>query len=288
MNRYSGFALFLSMFITVGCSDFDEGCDESNSLKLAYDWSSSRSLKSNDNLIITSEDGNKTTIVTDNVGTDISFPEGVYIFFAYESTPTVALDSDNFSVKVDESGNIIELEPFSAGWLIYTVQDGGNRNIILPMFNQTRELIVRVNFTGVGLANLTSIDGYIDNVTASRKVTEGFPPADGKPHHAATTVAKANYNFTLSDIGSTKVKQFIGSKRLLGIDGATLQTLNLVMHYTGGKLDEKLDVTSALELFHIDKVNEPFVIELTINIDEDFSANIEYWRSGSISIVDAN
>lgn len=60
---------------------------------------------------------------------------------------------------MDPSGNAVSPEPFGAGVLVHKIKNGCNGVIQLPMYRQTRELIVRVNFTGLALSELASIEG---------------------------------------------------------------------------------------------------------------------------------
>lgn len=284
MNKCFCIALFLLSISFISCEDSDDNC-EKGELNLVYDWKGAKSIQTNEYLIATPSKGNPTTIVTDNIGTSLSLPTGTYRFFAYEAVPSVTTDGSKFELKSDANGVITPPEPFSAGIIASKIEHGANGKIILPMFYQTRELIVRVNFNGEGLTELVSVNGTIDNVTLSRNVDEGFPPHDRKPRHVALSNGTVVYNFVSKDVDEPDLLEFAGRARLLGIDGGESQTLFIKMIFENGELTRTLDITSALEKFHIELVEEPFVIELLIGISEDFEATIEDWKFGSMSII---
>lgn len=76
MNKCYGVALFLLTILFTACSDSDDKCSGSGSLSLVYDWSASKSVKPNVNLTVTSENGNVSSLVTDNVGSRLDLPLG--------------------------------------------------------------------------------------------------------------------------------------------------------------------------------------------------------------------
>lgn len=284
MNKCYCIALFLLSVSFISCEDSDDNCGKGD-LNLVYDWRGAKSIQPNEYLVATPSNGTPITMMTDNIGTSLSLPTGAYRFFAYEAVPSVTTDGTKFELNADVNGVITPPEPFSAGIIASMIEGGKNGKIFLPMYYQTRDLIIRVNFTGEGLTELVSVNGTVDNVTLSRKVDEGFPPHDGKPHHTALSNGTAVYNFTLKDVDEPDLLEFVGRVRLLGIDGGESQILFIKMIFESGELTRTLDVTAALEKFHIELVEEPFVIEVLIGISEDFEATIEDWKFGSISII---
>lgn len=283
---FSTFLCFVALSL-FGCEDQDDGCGYGE-FNLVYDWSSSKSISSNEYLVITPDESASSTIQTDNVGKKLSLQNGGYRFFAYETVPTVTTDGTIFTIKVDENSHIIAPNPFSAGVLSVKVFNTLSKTFYLPMYYQTRELIIRVKYIGETKDDIVSADGLIDNVTLSRKIEEGFPPVDGIGRHEAISNAKARYDFTAKISEDRDVALFVGNLHLLGIDGGESQLLSLFTHFADGDASLSFDITQALDLFHTDRVGEPFVIEITVKVAENFYAEIVDWKSGSISIIEAN
>lgn len=289
MNRYLGITLFLFTLMAVSCirEDADDNhCPDT--INLVYDWSHGESLRTNDSLIIIAPDGTKTYLKTNNVGTTLKLHPGLYTLIAYEPTPGIKIDGSNLSIGTDQNGYAAEPAPFSSGITTFIVTDGGAKKLVLPMYYQTRDLIIKVNVIGLGVETLNSITGWLDGITVSRSLTEGFTPFDGNPRHAAIIGGKALYGFSPTSISTIITQQFSGEKRLLGVDAAVNQILHLTLHFAGGDREISPDVTQALYYFHTDGVDEPFVIELTIEVTEDFSADIIDWISGPQSEMDAH
>lgn len=289
MNKYVYITLLLISFLGVSClkSDSDDLTCTSK-VSLFYDWSHGKSIQPTDSVMIVAADGTIIKMKTDNVGFNLDLPSGVYTVMAYEPVPNVKITNNAITIGVDANGYAIEpTTPFSAG--ITTVNINGNASKqTLAMYYQTRELIVKVNFTGLGISALNSIEGVMSGIALSRKITDGFPPLDGSSTYPALVSGSVKYGFTATGVGLPTTKQFSGSDILLGLDGASSQILNLTLHFSGGDRQVTFDATQALSNFNTENVSEPFVIVINISISESFYADIINWLSGSLSEMDAH
>lgn len=288
MTRTIPISILLFAFIGVSCikddHDPDKNCPSKSNL--IYDWSHGKSLSATDSLMIVSSDGTAIFLKTDNVGTILNLRPGTYSLVAYEPSAKIHVKGTTLTLPVGIDGYVTEPSAMSAGLTSFSVGLNETRPHILPMYYQTRELIIQLNISGLGSSTLSSVQGWLDGIAVSRDLANGFTPFDGIARHPALIGGKIAYVLTEKP-QTTLVKRFEASKRLLGIDGPATQMLNLTFGFTGGYRETVTDVTSALDTFHTDNVYEPFMIVIDIFINEDFSADIVDWKAGSQSDIEA-
>lgn len=284
------------MLLLVSC--IKDGRDEScpADLRVVYNWDEVNPLLDSDSLMIIGKDGRVYYFETSTRGTDLDLPDGEYCMVAYEGNPNVDIERENVTVKSKSNGSLNELTPFRAGinnFIIKAAETTGPLEIV--MRRQTRLLQIKIHFIGNGLEFLNGVTGNLTGVTLSRKIEHGFPPADREPRHPAIASATAGFSFdrTVTRSGDVSLQQdFNSEKRLLGLDGNIGQQLNLTLQLGNLTRELNLNLTEtdkklSLLRFHVDKVEEPFLIEITIQLGADMVADIVDWNSGSESDMDA-
>ncbi len=236
--------------------------------------------------------------VTIQAGSDqsLDLEEGTYTVVSTQGDDmgNLTLTGTEVSVAVNPDGTLADVGELVGGYT--DIQVGGqteNENTVfkIPTHFQTRELIVKVKFTGRNVQMLEGVDGTVDGIAASRDLNNGFPPVDGEPRHPVTRSGKVAYSFdrTAPETRATAEQDFRSeTRRLLGIDGDAEQQLTLNAAFGGEVLKEyRFNIARDMDNFHILDVTRPWVIEVTLHLGADFSATIEDWKSGPESWMDA-
>lgn len=297
MKRYIILLALFILLLPVSCLKEDyKTSDCEISLELEYRWINTNPYSSNQILIISGAYTDTLRMNTDNKGATLKIFSGIYHLVTYEVVEGVSFDAGAGTVWINtaEAGEteeyddyIPDISPFNAGEAYITpltfVKD---TTINMPVWQQTRDLIIKVILKGGGMNEVSAVSGVLDGVTLHRKINEGFVPEDGEPRHSAILSGKKLFPFKVGD----QPNIFISQKTLLGIDGNpdVRQTLDLSLTLPGQvTTNVSFDVSEGLRYFHTDNVREPMVILLTVGIGIDYSITIEDWKWGTESELDA-
>ncbi|MCD8080745.1 MAG: hypothetical protein LUF04_10180 [Bacteroides sp.] len=274
-------------FIDKDCPELGPGPGtgtDTESLRIVFDWSEA-TQQHPDELIridIAATDGTETSLQSGPEGTTAELDAGMYRVTGYERAENVTVADEIVTVATCDDGSAEDPGTFTGGAVQAEVkQDVDNQVITIPMRYQTRMLIIRIRFTGEGVPELVESDGYVDGVTFSRPINEGFAPLDGQPRHAALTSGTVDYTFAPG-----ADDWYVGSRNLLGVDGDATQRLCVVLYFADGFSRElHMDVTEEMYEFHTYNVEEPWVISITLSLGTSFDIVLEDWNSGPSSVI---
>lgn len=294
--NYKLMALASAVLLTTSC--IKEGRDEScpADLRVIYNWDEAEPLLDTDSLMIVGEDGTVRFLKTSTTGSELDLPDGKYCMTAYEGNPNVDVKDSIVTAKQLPDGSWYELTPFRAGVNTFNVKSAeASGPLEIVMRRQTRLLQVKVHFIGTGLKFLEGVNGNLNGVSVARHIAHGFPPFDREPRHPAITASILPLDFekVATRAGQVSLQQdFNTEKRLLGLDGNTNQELGLQLNLGDLTRELKLSLTEDDEnnvlRFHVDNVEEPFVIEVTIRLGADFTADIVDWKTGAESDLEGH
>lgn len=245
-----------------------------------------------DTTVIIDSEGNEHPV---DAGSDkpIDLEDGTY-------TVVTVKDSDNGSTTVNgttinvnthpDDGTAVDAGTPIGGYTEITadIDNGGQGSTVfeVPTKNQSRPLTVILNFEGGNAAFIQSIAGIVDGIALSRDLNNGFAPTDGQDRHPALTAGSISYAFAGQEDAENS---YSATRILLGIDGDGNQTLTFTVTYKGGtEKTYTFDITRKMDGFHTVDVNEPWVIEITLQLGADFEATIEDWKAGPESWMDAH
>ncbi|MEG2068109.1 MAG: hypothetical protein RRZ65_10815 [Tannerellaceae bacterium] len=311
MKVHTKIGCFVLLLSLVSCIKENLGICP-GSLDVVYDWTQTTPLADTDSLMIIGKDGKSHIISTSKEGAPLDLPSGEYRLVAYEGNPYVNIENDVLTAQTTNEGQLGQLTPFRAGTNTLTLAPSDqtlNKKVEITMWQQTRLFVVKVHFQGAGLKFLQGVSGQLDGIAIARLIEHGFPPADAKPRHAAIKTGLADLVFEkqttppAKSMNNAVVEQqdFSAEKRLLGLDGNTDQKLKLTLNLdnTTQELEINLmDKSKSKALsdqnkynvlgFHVDDVLNPFLIEITIRLGQDFTADIVDWTAGPDSELDAH
>lgn len=270
------------------CLDKDDDDGDDRVIDMRYDWTHGESRAEHNNLTVIAPDGGVTTFETDNVGIKLKLGSGTYTLTACEVTPTVIATPTTHAIYVDNEGYAIDPDPFCSGETSITLACETAPVYLLPMYYQTRQLILQFKIIDEDLVPDLTINGVLEGITVARKSNEGFPPLDSNSRHSAIQNGKVQYHLEPLASRVSGFHLLAGERCLLGIDADVSQILHLKIDISGVVTEKDVDVTEALKVFHIYMVNEPFVIEFSMTALDEFTAEIIDWQWGSRSEIDAN
>lgn len=151
---------------------------------------------------------------------------------------------------------------------------------------QSRPLVIKLTFEGNNSRLIETIAGTVSGITLSRDLNHGFTPTDGQDRHPAIEAGDIGYTFGADP---ETAGLYSDSHVLLGIDGDGNQTLTFTVTYEGGtQKTYTFDITSKMDGFHTEDVLKPWVIELTLRLGADFTADIEDWKAGPEEWMEAH
>lgn len=253
-------------------------------VRLLFDWVSSAVRNDTDslNVRITGSAGNYSMNAAPG-GRDIEILPGSYRFTAWETASNVTVDGTTVTVS-STGGAADEPQEFTAGTITDDISNqDGYQTVTVPMYQQTRDLIIRLRFTGDGVSLIRNASGSVDGIALSREMIYGFPPVDGRLRPVAITDGSVGYEFLQADDG-----WYMGRRTLLGIDGDSDQTLSLTIGFDEGyTTDGSVEITADLNPFHTQDIGEPWVISLSVEVGATFEMVIVDWYSGSESWLEA-
>jgi len=253
---------------------------------IQFDWSTVTKPDSDENIhvLITSADRDTMRMQIGPDGQEVRIEPKEYEFTGNTSTDSVMVDGRRVTVRQDASGNYYQPDYFAGGSvtqeIIFTDDD---QVVTIPMRRQMRPLIIRVILMGQALQNLTHIESEISGIAMSRDINNGFAPIDNEPFHNAYITASVSYDLTLQEDETNRVV-YSDMKNLLGLDGSAGQTLLLTPYFASGNFNPiEIPVTARMTGFHTENVDEPWVLEFTLNLIGELEASIDNWQSGPSS-----
>lgn len=261
--------------------------DECNpKIFIRFDWSTVTQPENTElvTVVITDQDQDSTQMEIPPEGQEVRIEPKVYSFTGHTTTENVTVSGTTVTVKQDADGKYLEPDYFTGGSvnqeIYYSTQ---NQVVVIPMRSQTRPLIIRVILQGQAMGGFSHITGVISGIAMSRDINNGFAPLDGNPLHPAYINGSVNYDMTTEDNHI-----YSDQKNLLGTDGTTDQILSMTAYYTSGNQNTiEVDVTNAMVGFHTENVDEPWVLEFTLNLVGELQTEIEDWQGGYQSSLQA-
>lgn len=231
------------------------------------------------------------TFHSDIHGPEAELNVGKHTVVAYETSDNAHVDPAKQTVNIDAApdGNVTsEPDYFSAGSTTIEITPQTDANIILPLYKQVRKLMVELKFEGAGSPLVTAITGNLDGIAVERAINHGFKPVDPAiTRPPAIKTGNIDYTFTPVE-GQTDVL-FTGNRKLLGIDGNGLQTLELDITFSNAKVYSLTeDVTSLMDGFHTEDLDvvggdKPWYIKLTYSVDAQLNISLTDWDDGGES-----
>ncbi|HCO68274.1 MAG TPA: hypothetical protein DIT04_11040 [Dysgonomonas sp.] len=257
-------------------------------LKIVLEWINTqpRSDQGPIDISVISSNGTEIDLQSDRYGTDVDLLAGPYNIVGWEPTPDISVNGQVISVATNEDGTVKEPITFAGGETTAVVDDNIDfQTIVLPMRQQTRQLIIQVRFINDNFNVLERLEGSVDGITSSRDINDAFPPADGRVRPGSVSSTSVNYDF----VKEQDREWFTAGRNLIGIDGDADQTLYLRVFYsTDGYTDVSLDLTSELLGFHTVDVHEPWYIVITLDLGVSFEPVIIDWYAGAESWLNAD
>ncbi|MCC8036108.1 MAG: FimB/Mfa2 family fimbrial subunit [Rikenellaceae bacterium] len=255
-------------------------------IRLLFDWitpAQPREGTSALNVDITGDNGDM-SITSPIPGRELDILPGLYRFTAWETATNVTIDGTVLTLS-SADGTASQPQPFTAGTTTDTVENTDDyQQIHVPMYQQTRDLVIRLQFIGDGISLIRTASGTVSGIALSREVVFGFPPVDGRIRPQSITDGSIGYTFTEGTDG-----WFTGSDTLLGIDGDSDQIFEVTVGFDDDiSTTESVDITSEMNGFHTVDVDEPWVISITLSIGASFEMSIVDWYSGAESWLTAD
>ena len=267
-------ALFMTACIKEGYDS--ENCPDDH--KVTVVWPSAPTDGNVKDVVITviNPDGSVETI-TAGSNTILEDGKNLLIGSSAGEKDEVTIVGEKVTVNTNPDGTCCEPGGFKGGSL--EIEIGPNMenitDIEVPVTWQTRPLEVHVKFVGYAAQAISDVNGTVEGIAISRLLNNGFPPLDGTKR--PTAIKEGSMNYHLEQSGANDFFQC--SKRLLGIQGTTKQNLSLQVTFSDGTVaDYPFDITTDMDNFHTENVEDPWIIEITLRIGADFSATIEDWR----------
>jgi len=221
-------------------------------------------------------------------GKDVELAPGTYNFVVWESAENVTVSGQNISVATAE-GYALDPGKFSGGATTAEIIITPDSIVIpVPIHQQTRELIIEVDFAGDAISIVEGLEATLSGVTLERDINNGFPPTDNRNRPPAIRNGSILYSFNRGELRLSD-EWFSGSRHLLGVDGDHSQELNLRVKLATGDTEEvSLDVTGDLIEFHTKDIHEPWYIILKLNLGINLELEIVDWYAGAESWLIAN
>ncbi|MCC8089006.1 MAG: hypothetical protein LIO79_07060 [Rikenellaceae bacterium] len=291
MNGYlkTGLTVII-LFISAACiKDSNDSDDCWKKLKIEPRWidTSPQSSESTVRITATSvEDQDDVYNFTSGIdGINVEMAAGTYEFIGWEPSDNVTIDKRTVTVGTHTSGTALEAGAFSGGTTEAVVNSDDTYQVIpLPMYRQTRELYVRIIFSGNGLSLINEVVGTITGIALSRDIDNGFPPRDGETRPEVLRNGTVSFTFLPENTDGW----YIDGHNLIGIDGDSVQDLDVRVMYSDASFsDISVDVTDAFDDFHTVNVLEPMYIVIQLNIGINFEMDVTDWSSGSESWLTA-
>ncbi|MCD7968928.1 MAG: FimB/Mfa2 family fimbrial subunit [Alistipes sp.] len=268
------------------CVNQDPDLDDcEQSVMLLFDWIDPATPRDNTSALNVKITGDNADISTTAPveGKELEIFPGEYRFTAWESATNVTIDGTVLTVASTD-GVATEPQDFTAGTTTDRVINNDTyQEIHVPMYQQTRDLIIRLQFTGDGVSLIQSASGSVSGIALSRELTFGFPPVDGRIRPQAITHGSVAYTFT-----EGADSWWTGQRTLLGNAGDDDQIFTVTVGLDEDQsVTEQVDFTSEFNGFHTVNLGEPWVISIELQISASLDLSIVDWYTGTESWLEA-
>lgn len=285
--------LLLCVFILSSC--IRDGEDLENcfrNIRIELRWIDTRPLSDNEqvNIAITSSSGETTAITSDIYGTDVDLLADTYTLVGWEAAENVILNRENATVSVATraDGVLLNPSPFSAGMTRAEVVFQYDSLIIpLPMYQQTRPLIVEVEFidTDSPIINefppLENLSATLSGITLERDINDAFIESATRQSTGAIRNGKVAYDLIEDPEPREGGIWYIGANNLLGFDPGAVHTFDLTVKFQGQEpMDISFDVSDQLSEFETRNIHEPWYIIIRLSLDSSLDVSIQDWIAG--------
>lgn len=246
----------------------------------------------NTTINIIDADGNQQTVQAGS-NQPVDLEDGTYTIVAVENPDKskVTIDRTDVGIATNPDGTAMDVPENLVGGHTDittggTTADQGNVNFDIPTYIQSRPLVIKLAFEGANTSLIQGIDGKVTGIALSRDLNHGFAPIDGEDRHPAIRTGGINYTFAPDE---TATGRYSDSHRLLGISGPDNQALSFTITYEGGvQKTYEYDITRDMDGFHTKDVLTPWVIQITLRLGADLTADIVDWEAGSETGMDAH
>lgn len=285
------FLSFLFMVVFVACIREGENLENCFRLiRINLEWIDTEPLSESEqvNISITSSGGNVTTVTSDVSGREVSLLADTYTIVGWEDEENVAINVQDGVVAVlnRTDGSLLEPTPFSGGETVVEIEYLPDTLIIpLPMYQQTRPLIIEVEFidTRTPIINefprVKNISATLSGITLERNINDGFVSRELREPEPALRRGDITYNMKKSELRQDEI-WYSDSHNLLGLDGVS-HTLILHVEFENGFSDDfTFDVTEELKGFHSEEIHKPWYIIITLELDSSLNVSIQDWIAG--------
>lgn len=296
MNRFSiiTFSLFITVTVLLS-SCINEYTDWSKcfrAIRIVLNWIDTEPLYSDESVQIEIyPSSGETLLLNSNIyGTDVDLLADKYVLIGSEKADNVSINEEDSTVSVLTRGNGIVMNPtpFSAGMTTAEVVYVPDSLIIpLPMYQQTRPLIVEVEFIDkrIPIINefptIESISADLSGVTVKRKINDAFSSATDRLFVPAIEKGEASYNLSEPEEPREGGIWYTGANNLIGLDMTTTHLLHLNVNFEGGYSPEfTFDVTEQVAGFQTIEIHKPWYIIITLRLDSSLEVTIEDWYAG--------
>lgn len=287
---------FILLFIT-SCVEDGENLEKCmRTVRIEPRWIHTRPVNESEDVNIrirpNTSFGTSEEIKSDIFGVNVDLLTSGYTIVVWEDYSNVNLDITNQTVSVQSTSRsraIADPSLFSAGSATAEVTPADGFEIIpLIMYRQVRPLIITIEFEGMGIPFINSINGTLNGIAWERTWQNGFPPVNEAIRPTVIQSGDITYTFTPSEEEGEE-NWYTGTRNLLGIDGNMQQMLDLNISFNNDNndVDYEINITNQLAEFHTKDVDEPWYVILKLNLGANLEIDIVDWISGPESWITA-
>ncbi len=285
--------LLACAFIFSSC--IRDGLDLDNcfrNIRIEFRWIDTQPISQDEqvNISITSSQGETTNITSNIYGRDVDLAADTYTLVGWEPAENINLNrvDGTVSVSTRADGIILNPTPFNAGMTRAEVIIQQDSLIIpIPMYQQTRPLIVEVQFidTDSPIINefppLESLSATLSGITLERNINDAFIERATRQSTKALKNGSIVYNLEENPESREEGLWYIGSNNLLGFDPGVPHTFDLTVKFEGEEpLDISFDVSDQLSEFETKDIHEPWYIIIRLSLDSSLKVSIQDWIAG--------
>lgn len=294
MNKFLnlGFSLFLIGILTSCINEHTDWSRCLRAIRLEIHWIDTEPLERTEevNLTIDHTAGDEMRLLSPLYGRYLDLLAGHYTIIGKEIEDNVTIDAQKatLSIPVGADGMAYSPAPFSAGMTTADIVYQPDTLVIpLPMYRQTRPLVIEIRMTGkrTPIINefpvVEQFNGVLKGITVERDLWNCFPPHDNKAPWPALRSGQIGYEFALQTDTIPNEVWYSGMKNLIGVDNGNTQILDLEVKFQGmGTMDFSFDVTELMDEFQTKEVSKPWYILITLSLDSSLNVDIEDWIAG--------